>query len=91
MHVMEHHTLMKLLKCENLEIHVFLSVGFSQILVPVVVGLIFWTTVVSSHSYDINILLVFCRKDLCEVRPEMQSVFRFSDVIFALKSDGPPQ
>ena len=32
-------------------------------------------------------LLVFHRKDLCEARPKMQSVFKFSDVLFALKSD----
>ena len=35
-------------------------------------------------------LLVFHRKDLSDARPKMQSVFKFSDVIFALKSDGPP-
>ena len=34
--------------------------------------------------------LVFCRKDLCEVRPKTPSVFKFSDVLFALKSDGSP-
>ena len=33
--------------------------------------------------------LVFC-KDLCEAKHEMQSVFKFSDVLFALRSDGPP-
>ena len=32
-------------------------------------------------------LLAFC-KDLCEAKHEMQSVFKFSDVFFALKSDG---
>ena len=36
-----------------------------------------------------QISLVFCRKDLCEAKHEMQSVFKFSDVLFALKSDGP--
>ena len=35
-------------------------------------------------------LLVFCRKDLCKANHEMQSVFKFSDVLFALKSDVPP-
>ena len=35
-------------------------------------------------------LLVFHRKYLCEAKHEMQSVFKFSDVIFALKSDVPP-
>ena len=35
-------------------------------------------------------LLVFRRKDLCEAKHEMQSVFKFSDVLFALGSDGPP-
>ena len=34
--------------------------------------------------------LVFCRKDLCEVKHETQSVFKFADVLFALKSDIPP-
>ena len=34
-------------------------------------------------------LLVF-RKDLCEAKRETQSVLKFSDVPFALKSDGPP-
>ena len=33
--------------------------------------------------------LVFC-KDLCEAKHQRQSVFKFSDVPFALKSDGPP-
>ena len=37
-----------------------------------------------------NTLLVFHRKDLCEAKHEMQSVFKFSDVLFALKSDVPP-
>ena len=35
-------------------------------------------------------LLVFCRKDLCEAKHEMQSVFKFSDILFALKSDVAP-
>ena len=30
------------------------------------------------------VLLVFHRKDLCEAKHEMQSVFKFSDVLFAL-------
>ena len=34
-------------------------------------------------------LLVFC-KDLCEAKHEMQSEFKFSDVLFACQSDGPP-
>ena len=34
--------------------------------------------------------LVFRRKDLCEAKHERQSVFIFSDILFALKSDGPP-
>ena len=32
----------------------------------------------------------FVRKDLCKTRPKTQSVFKFSDVLFALKPDGPP-
>ena len=36
------------------------------------------------HSLD------FHRKDLCDAKHKMQSVFKFSDVLFALKSDGPP-
>ena len=32
----------------------------------------------------------FIEKALCEARPQMQSVFKFSDVLFALKSYGPP-
>ena len=36
-----------------------------------------------------TILLVFHWKDLCDARPKMQSVFKFSDILFALKSDGP--
>ena len=39
---------------------------------------------------DMTLLLVFHRKDLCEAKHEMQSVSKFSDVLFALKSDGPP-
>ena len=35
-------------------------------------------------------LLVFHRKDLCEAKHEMQSVFKFSDVLFAHRSDEPP-
>ena len=35
----------------------------------------------------VNTLLVF-HKDVCEAKHEMQSVFKFSDVPFALKSDG---
>ena len=35
-------------------------------------------------------LLVFHRKDPCEAKYEMQSVFKFSDVLFALNSDGYP-
>ena len=31
------------------------------------------------------VLLVFRRKDLCEAQQEMQSVFKFSEVLFALK------
>ena len=34
--------------------------------------------------------MVFHRKDLCEAKHEMQRVFTFSDVLFALKLDGPP-
>ena len=37
----------------------------------------------------ILVSLVF-HKDLCEAKHEMQSVFKFSDVLFALTSDGPP-
>ena len=39
---------------------------------------------------QVTSLLIFYRKDLCEAKHEMQSVFKFSDVLFALKSDGPP-
>ena len=35
-------------------------------------------------------LLVFRRKDLCEARSKMQSVFKFSDVLFALSQMDPP-
>ena len=35
------------------------------------------------------IYLVFHRKVLCDARPKMQSLFKFLDVLFALKSDGP--
>ena len=35
--------------------------------------------------------LVFCRRDLYDAGPKTPSVFKFSDVIFALKSDGHPQ
>ena len=40
--------------------------------------------------FIIMYLLVIRRKDLCEARPKMQSVFKFSDVLFTLKSDVPP-
>ena len=40
--------------------------------------------------YRCGYSLVFHRKDLCEAKHEMQSVFKFSDVLFALKSDVPP-
>ena len=43
-----------------------------------------------THLVDIDCLLVFHRKDICEAKHEMQSVFKFTDVHFALKSDGPP-
>ena len=33
--------------------------------------------------------LLFRRKDLCEAKHETQSVLKFLDVLFALKSDGP--
>ena len=38
-------------------------------------------------------MLIFgiCRKELCEAGPQNPSVFKFSDVLFALKSDAPPQ
>ena len=35
-------------------------------------------------------LLVFHRKDHSEAKHEMQNVFKFSEILFALKSDGPP-
>ena len=35
-------------------------------------------------------LLVFCRKDLHEAKHEMQSIFRFSDVLLALSQIDPP-
>ena len=34
--------------------------------------------------------LVFHRKEFCETKHKMQSVLKFLDVLFALKSDGPP-
>ena len=37
-----------------------------------------------------NCFLVFCRKDPCEVTPKMQSVFKFSNVLFALSQMYPP-
>ena len=40
-------------------------------------------------SYD-GFLLVFHRKDLCKAKHEIQSVFKFSDVLFALRSEEPP-
>ena len=36
------------------------------------------------------LLLVFRRRDLCEARPQTASVFEFSDVVLALKSDRHP-
>ena len=33
---------------------------------------------------------MFCKEDFCEAKHEMHSVFKFSDFLFALKSDGPP-
>ena len=41
-------------------------------------------------KYGASTLLVFRRKDLCEAIPKTPSVFKFSDVLFALKTDGPP-
>ena len=35
-------------------------------------------------------LVVFCRKDLCEARPEMPSVFKFSDNLSELSQMDPP-
>ena len=35
-------------------------------------------------------LLVFHRKDLCEAKHEIHSVFKSSDVLFAVKWDGAP-
>ena len=35
-------------------------------------------------TLDVGFSLVFRRKGLCEARPKMQSVFKFSDVLFAL-------
>ena len=43
-----------------------------------------------SWSHGWSHWLVFRRKDLCEAKHETQSVFRFSDVLFTLKSDIPP-
>ena len=45
----------------------------------------FWTDILLSFCP-----LVFHRKDLCEAKHEIQSVFKFSDVPFALRSYGPP-
>ena len=60
--------------------------------------------VISSNKYTVTELLVlmkvcvffmfilvfYKKKNLCGARPKMQNVFKFSDVLFALKSDGPP-
>ena len=35
--------------------------------------------------------LVFCRKDLYEAKHETQNVFKVSDILLALKLDGPPE
>ena len=45
---------------------------------------------VPKGAYNLIRLLVFHRKDLCEARTQTPSVFKYSDVLFALKSDGPP-
>ena len=37
-----------------------------------------------------TLLLVFHRKDPCEARPKVQSVFKFSDVLYALSQTYPP-
>ena len=42
------------------------------------------------HFRKLDNFLVFRRNDLCEAKDEMQSVFKFSDVLFALKSDVSP-
>ena len=45
------------------------------------------------HSSDLicwSVWLVFCRKDLCEARPKMESVFKFLDVLFALSQMDSP-
>ena len=34
--------------------------------------------------------MVFRRKDPCEARPKMQSVFQFSDALFVLRQMDPP-
>ena len=54
--------------------------------------LIFALYVISKTQNNVSsgYLLVFCRKDLCKANHEMQSVFKFSDVLFALKWDRPP-
>ena len=45
---------------------------------------------VTLQLFSLIWLLVFHRKDLCEAKPQTPSVFKFSDVLFALKSDRPP-
>ena len=44
----------------------------------------------SSILKKVKELLVFHRKDFCKAKHETQTVFKFSDVLFALKSDGTP-
>ena len=41
-----------------------------------------------THTY-IYTYLWFHRKDLCEARPKLQSMFKFSDVLFALSQKDP--
>ena len=58
----------------------------------------FFTSIIALNSgymytgkASLALLFIFHRKDLGETKHEMQSVFKFSDVLFALKSDGSPQ
>ena len=42
------------------------------------------------HSSKVRLVLVLHRKDLCEARPKMQSVFKLSDNLSALSQMDPP-
>ena len=58
---------------------------FANVPVPSLFWHILWT-----NYKQVKTFLVFHRKDLCDGRPKTPSVFKFSDVLFVLESDGPP-